>query len=605
MSAFLGILDRSGAPVDAAELHRLGEPLTSYGAEVATLCRGPVGIAVRHRGGPEAIGRHGPLADRETGKIVAVAGRFTGVDDAPAPAQDRREPVGCAALALAGGIGLDSTLDQAYLAGRQGSFVLLTADPDAGWVRIARDHLGALKVYYFLDRRWLIAASEPAAILRHGAVSAELDEGSAARFLGFRFGHTERSFFQGIRELPPAHSLLVTVDDTRLERYWRFDRRPSAARRSPEEVTEDFLRLFGRAVADEVAGLEPERVALSLSGGLDSTAVAAVAPRGVRAFSWTFEGTPEGDERPHVEAVARHLDLPVRWVGGDGLYPLCGDFTDRFVHQGSPYVNPFSALKCRLYETARAEGCERVLVGDGGDTLYTAEEYWLRDLIASGEPRALASLAATVRRAARGDRFARLALRRLLPLRRGSPESRRGAIPWLTPEGLAALPANAPSPILPPGRRGARYELNVGTRHSELESEERRLFAQCGVERGNPFWSWPLLEMAIQLPAYWYHRDGRSKVLTRAALRGLLPAPVLEGERAGLLGTFFLRGIELRREELRETVFRRPVSDWQRWVRREWLEPFLDATRSIAFGHTILWRVVSYELWHRRLARRG
>ena len=604
MSAFLCILDRSGAPVDGAELLRLGEPLTSYGAEVASLCRGPVGIAVRHRGGPEAIGRHGPLADRETGKIVAVAGRFTGVDDALAPAPDRREPVGCAAQALAGGVGLDSTLDRAYLAGRQGSFVLLTADPGAGWVRIARDHLGALKVYYFLDRRWLIAASEPAAILRHGAVSAELDEGSAARFLGFRFGHTERSFFQGIRELPPAHSLLVTVDDTRLERYWRFDRRPSAARRSPEEVTEDFLRLFGRAVADEVAGLEPERVALSLSGGLDSTAVAAVAPRGVRAFSWTFEGTPEGDERPHVEAVARHLDLPVRWVGGDGLYPLCGDFTDRFVHQGSPYVNPFSALKCRLYETAREAGCERVLVGDGGDALYAAREYWLRDALASGRRWALGSLGGTLRRAARGDQFARLALVRLLPVHGLRTALRPNPIPWLTAEGRAVLPEEGRSPIVPPGRRGARFELGVGAKNSELESEERRLFALCGVERANPFWSWPLLEWAIQLPAYWYHRDGRSKVLAREALRGRLPERVLESPRIGLLGAFFLRGLELRRDEVLETVFRRPRSDWRRWVRPEWVEPYLGATRSVAFGHTILWRVISYELWHRRLIGR-
>jgi len=289
-------------------------------------------------------------------------------------------------------------------------------------------------------------------------------------------------------------------------------------------------------------------------------------------------------------------------VGGDGLYPLCGDFADRFVHPGSPYVNPFAALKCRLYETARAEGCERVLVGDGGDALYAAGEYWLRDLLAGARPGALASLAGALRRAARGDRLARLALVRVLPIRGLRTALRPDPSPWLTAAGRAALPPSAPSPVLPPGRRRrVRYELGAGAKHTEAESEEQRLFALCGIDRANPYRSWPLLEWAIQLPAYWLHRDGRTKVLAREALRGRLPEPVLESPRIGLLGTFFLRGIELRREDLLETVFRRPRSDWPRWVRREWVEPYLSATRSVAFGHTILWRVISYELWHRRL----
>jgi asparagine synthase (glutamine-hydrolysing) len=307
-----------------------------------------------------------------------------------------------------------------------------------------------------------------------------------------------------------------------------------------------------------------------------------------------------------VEAVSRHLDLPVRWVSGDGLHPLCDGFEERFVHPGSPHVNAFSGLKCRLYEAARESGCRRVLVGDGGDALYAAREYWLRDALAAGRPWALRSLAGTLRRAARGDRLARLSLVRVLPVRGLRTALRRDPIPWLTPEGRAALPAAAPSPVLPPGRRRrARWELAAGAKHAELESEERRLFARCGVERGNPFRSWPLLEWAIQLPAWWYHRDGRNKVLTREAFRGRLPERVLESPRVGLLGGFFLRGIELRRDDLRERVFRRPVSDWRRYVRADWLEPYLSDTRAIAFGHTILWRVIGYELWVRRLVRGG
>jgi asparagine synthase (glutamine-hydrolysing) len=606
LSAFACILDRSGEPLDPEELHRVAGPLAMYGGEVDTFCRGPVGIAIRHRGGAGSRDRHGPLADSGTGTVVAVAGRFRPVGDHPDPSVGPPDPpeLGCAALALARVGDPSPARERDFLAGLSGSFALVVADPAGGSVRIARDHLGSHKVYYFLDDRRLVAASEASAILLHGSVSDELDEASAARFLGFRFGQTERSFFRRIRELPPAHRLHATSERVDIEQYWRFRRLPSAGGRPPGDVTAEFLDRLGRSVAGEAAGLAPERVALSLSGGLDSTAVAALAPRGIRALSWTFDDTPDADEQPHVEAVSRHLDLPVHRVAGDGLHPLCEDFAARFVHESSPYLNPFAALKHRLYEAARALGCERVLVGDGGDSLYAAREYWLRDALASGRPEALRSLAGTIRRAARGDRFARLALVRVLPVRGLRTALRRDPSPWLTATARAALPQQASSPILPPGRRRARYDLAAGARHTEIESEERRLFARCGVERGNPFWSWPLLETALRLPATWYHRDGRSKILTREALRGRLPARILDGERRGSLESFFLRGIEQRRDDLRETVFRRPLSDWPRYVRSEWLEPYLAATRSIAFGHTILWRVISYELWTRRLAGR-
>ena len=649
-SAFVCILHRDGAEVEPRDLQRLAEALAGYGEETAAVCRGPFGVAVRRPQGPGAERRHGPLIQGPSGGLTALAGRIdafagtgsgsagvgsagigsTGVGSAGmgtaglagyASEADGYAGAGPAADGLAGGTVLagrpaprgdkatplerlsilGAGAQREALAAACGSFALLTVEDAGGGarVRIARDQLGDVAVYYFLDRRRLIAATDPAAILRHPEGPGDLDEASITGFLGFRSGWSERSFFRHVRMLPPAHLLEVTAREAGVEPFWRMRRLPDAEERTVEEAAGELLGHLRRSVGDQTAGLAPGEVALSLSGGLDSTAVAAVAPRGIRAFSWCFEATPEADERGRIEAVSRHLGLPLTWVRGDGLHPLGAGFAERFVQPGSPVVNPFAALKHRLYETARDAGCRRVMVGDGGDALYAAREHWLRDLLADRRPGALGSLAATVRRAARGDRFARLALRRLLP------EAPRRALrrepPWLTAEARAALPAAVLSPTLPPGPWGERYELAAGARNAEIESEERRLAGRCGVERANPFWSWPLLEAAIQLPAYRYHRDGRDKLLSRAALRGRLPDEVVEGGRSGSLGPFFLRGIELARDELRETVFRNPRSDWQRWVRRGWVERHLDDTRSIAFGHTILWRLISYELWWRRI----
>jgi asparagine synthetase B (glutamine-hydrolysing) len=481
--------------------------------------------------------------------------------------------------------------------------VAIEADPDQGSVTIARDHLGTFKVYYYLDQRWLIAASDTALIRRHEAVGDELDQNAIARFLAFRFSQSACSFFRNIKELPPAHCLRVTADDCRAQQYWSFRVDRTGRKASPAGVHEKFRSVLQRSVTNELSDSDPSRVALSLSGGLDSTTLAALMPSGVRAFSWYFEKVMGGDERHKIEAVARQVKMPIHWVEGDGLYPLCGDYVERFVDEDSPVYNPFAALKHRLYETARAEGCEQIVVGDGGDALYSASEYWLRDTVADTGWRAFASFGMTIKGAICGDRFAQAALKRLLPISSiQSRIGRRRSVPWLTDAGYSLLPGEALSPILPEGRNRRRFDLIAGAKHTDIESAERRLFSSCGVGRSNPFWCWPLLEMVMNLPAYWYSRGGMSKVLTRQAMSGLLPASVLESGRTGLLGEFFLRGIESTRSTLREILFVHPQSDWQRYVERAWLEPYLMNCETISFGHTILWRVISYELWYRRLA---
>lgn len=599
MSGLACILDRRGARVDQRRIEKLGDSLAGYGEAASTLCAGPLGIVVRHEISSRARQCYGPIRDERSDLVVAVAGRFSlvgGLDSPRSCAAGDPAEVGCARWALERW----SRDGSSWLNEIAGSFTLVVADPAAGWLSLTRDHLGDLKVYYHLSERRLVAASEAGAILRDDEIGSEPDEHSVARFLGFRFGHSRRSFFRHINELAPSHHLRVSGDDDNRESYWRF--RPTPDNPPEDEVNHVFLGHIRRSMQHHLNGLPSDQIGLSLSGGMDSTALAAVAPRGIRAYSWSFELTPDPAENENIEAVSRHLDLPVRWIDGDEHVPLSGDFCSRFVHDSSPYLNSFAALKRQLYAAARSDGCRRMMVGDAGDVLYGARNFWLRDALTGRQRWSISSLAGAIRHAFRGDSFSRAALRQLAPIQPISRAlRRRRPPPWLTAEGAALLEPEKLSPILPEGPAAHRYDLSVGARNIELESEERRLFFQCGVERANPFWYRPLLEMVLRLPAYRLHRDGQEKVLMREAMRNLLPARVLESGRVGLLGPFFLRGIEENREMLSESVFQRPFSDWQRYVERDWLEPYLAATDSISFGHTILWRTISYELWCRRL----
>ncbi len=567
------------------------------------VCQGPVGIVIRHSDEVRALERHGPAQDTESGLIVAVAGRFRLVNDTSGgrdPIAHGPEQIGCARWALTRWV----RQGPSFLADIAGSFTLVVADPSAGWLSVVRDHLGDHKVYFHLTGRRLVSASEPCAILRDPSVSPNVDERTIAAFLGFRFEHTDRSFFREIRELGPAQRLQVDSAGSQIEQYWRFRRLPSAGEKPPEDIEKMFVEHVRSSLRFQCADVEPAQVGLSLSGGMDSTTLAALVPPGIRAFSWYLEEVSDGGERSNIEAVARHLDLPVRWLKGDGFYPLCDGFSNRFAHENSPYINAFAALKEHLYAAARADGCTRIMVGDGGDVVFAGYGYWLRDALTAGKTWAISSLVATFRNAIQGNRLSQHALRRLLPLRGVRQKLGRSKPPWLTAEGSSLLPSEQLAPILPDSRFRYRYDLSVGSKHIELESEERRLFAQCNVERANPFWHWPLLEMVMSLPAYWYHRDGRHKILSRQAMRGSLPDQVVKSSRVGLLGDYFLRGIELHSELVQELVFRRPKSDWPRFVKRSWLEPFASSNQSIEIGHTILWRVICYELWCRHLIDR-
>lgn len=581
--AFACILDRSGAPVSAELLASMSSRLGHYGETTSAACCGPVGAAVRH-----ATGAHRLVAE-DAGPVLALSGRLEyhdepGVIELPDLASAHRF----------GG--------SACLARICSPFALVYADPGATSLSLSRDQLGQQKVYYYLDHRWLVAASEPSAILAHPAVRTEPCERAAARFLGFDFSHWEGSFFRGIRELPPAQSLRVGPDATASAAYWRLAPPRISHDRHPALLQHRFRELVSRSIAREWEGASTGEVGLSLSGGLDAPLLAALSPAKPRCYSWIFASGKNTAEEAHIEVIGEYLDLPLVRVPGDSAFPLCDGYVERFVHPESPYYNPFAMLKYRLYRRAAGEGCRIMMVGDAGDTLYGAAEYWLRDLLATGQLGAfLRAARAAVARAVAGDSASRIALRRLLPargLRRYLPGAHR---PWMTRGGRALLPAARYSPVLPPGRSGHRADSAAGSRAIELESEERRLFAQCGVGRSNPLWSWPLLQELLHAPAYQLQRGTTTKLLAREAMVGRLPDRVLTSARVGELGWLFLQGIHKNRSFVRHILVERPRSDWSRFVSRDWLLAHSRGDGPICFGHTILWRVICYELWLRRL----
>jgi asparagine synthase (glutamine-hydrolysing) len=193
---------------------------------------------------------------------------------------------------------------------------------------LARDRFGIKPLYYSVTPRGVRFASTSQALLAAGNVDTGIDPVALHHHLTLHaVVPAPRTLLRGLRKLPPAHSMTVTVTgriDT--QRYWQLD----AGRDTPaysewewiEAIHEVLLRAIERrrTIADVPVGI-------LLSGGLDSSLlVALLAEAGggeLFTFSVGFEDQREekGEEFEYSDLVAelyatnhRRFTIPNREV---------------------------------------------------------------------------------------------------------------------------------------------------------------------------------------------------------------------------------------------------------------------------------------------------
>jgi asparagine synthase (glutamine-hydrolysing) len=244
---------------------------------------------------------------------------------------------------------------------------------------LARDRVGIKPLYICRDEEKLIFASEPKAILAYPGIEAEVDPEALESYLAFGVVPGPRSIFKGIVKLPPAHTL--TVEPSNLtaspRRYWRLKFEPDE-RLSEAEWLETVRDKFEESVRIHMISDVP--VGAFLSGGLDSSAVVAVASRAstepLRTFSVGFR--EQGfNELPFARAVSARFQTRHH---ESILEAKAEDLLDCLAHF---YDEPFadaSAVPTYLMAMSTAEHVKVVLTGDGGDELFGGYSRYAHDL---------------------------------------------------------------------------------------------------------------------------------------------------------------------------------------------------------------------------------
>ncbi len=240
-----------------------------------------------------------------------------------------------------------------------------------------RDRFGEKPLYWSLTQEGLfIFASELPALLASGLVRPRLNLRAVSAYLALRYVPEGMTIYEDVHLLPPGHALVFEDGRVRSFAYWTAPA-PMSVPPTPDEAREELARLMAQAVRRcIVADVE---VAVLLSGGLDSTTIAALASKEARlhAFSFGFEGCR--NELPYARAAATHYGMPLTELAEDELDLSTMLLAMPWVY-GEPFADPSAIPTCALCRRV-AKHVKVALGGDGGDELL-AGYTWYKPLLA-------------------------------------------------------------------------------------------------------------------------------------------------------------------------------------------------------------------------------
>ena len=437
-----------------------------------------------------------------------------------------------------------------------GMFAFAVWDERRGRLILGRDRLGKKPLYYWCSDGRLVFGSEIKALFAASSVPRRLDPGAIPAYLTFGYVPTPRTFFDGVRSLPPGHVLTFEPEGEPLvERYWE----PPLAGVDGVAPADGSLRDAAAGVRSRLEGAVRRRLISDvplgafLSGGIDSSAVVGVMAsqleRPVQTFTIGFDDREGFDERPYARLAARrHRTEHHEFV----VEPDAVNLVERLVwHHDQPFGDS-SAVPTFLLSELTGAHVTVALSGDGGDEAFAGYERFAAGLAA----RRFAALPAPVRAAARGSvgllpptalggragslqRFAGVA-------ERGLPEAYRAWISFVQdPERDALLDRRRDDWALEDYRSiwnasvGARpldrlLDLNLRTYLlDDLLVKTDRMSMAHGLEVRCPFLDTELLSFAALLPPALKLRGMALKRVLKAAVADLLPREILHRSKRG------------------------------------------------------------------------
>jgi asparagine synthase (glutamine-hydrolysing) len=506
----------------------------------------------------------------------------------------------------------------------RGMFAFAIWDAPARRLLLVRDRLGVKPVYWTIAQDRLLFASEIKSILESGLVTARPNRAVLSEVLATRYTSGTATLFEGIYKLLPGHRLIFKDGRARVDQYWDLPLDgpdPALEATGHLALIEQFRDLLQESVRLRLMADVP--LGMFLSGGLDSSAVAALMAREidrpVDTFSVAFADR-RFSELEYAREVARAI--------GANSHEIVIDDNDFFAalprliwHEDEPIAHP-SSVPLHFVSALARQHVKVVLTGEGSDELLAGYGKYPRALVnwhaggiyerlVPGGVRARVASSVVPRLPGRVGQYAR---RSFLAM------PRHPAAMFL--DNFAGIPLGAQRELIEPslltggdpyepsleyfrhvngasGVLGRLLYTDVKTYLVELLMKQDQMSMSMSIESRVPFLDHVLVEFAARLPDRLKLSGFTTKRILREAIRGIVPDSILSRPKMGFPVPFadWVRGSwnTIARDVLLDrTTHDRGITNTRA------VERLLDDHRDGRVrGGDAIWALLNLELWYR------
>lgn len=453
-------------------------------------------------------------------------------------------------LALHYRIGVESTARM--LAGTCSWLVL---DTEQQSLALVSDRLGLEPIYLasYAGRTWV--ASDPELILSYSGLPRRANPEAVVAQIGGLPLPEGQTFFENISVIPPATLWTYKQGKIQQTRYWQPRMQPTLRLKDDREYAEALRTLLVKIVDEHTPA---QGFALTLSSGMDSSSIAgalrlARPKERIPCIGWIMPDFPHPiNEEERIRATSAKLDLDLTTIPADQYWPLKPMETPIPI----PYWGVYQEAWIATFQNMNRQGWRTLIMGALGDVCFGSFISSYPDLFVELRWMELfrqihTEIAAGYHKEPNWKTPLRLILKPFLLYSKGRRIATSSQAPvWLHPSKLV---------LYQKLRRDCspRYRLGLPARverwrqiNSPLSAQNivryQKLAYHFGIELRHPFSDHRVLEFALSLPAEQTHRAGIHKYILRNAMRGLLPADVVNLRQKILPTRLFKRGLRER-----------------------------------------------------------
>jgi len=266
-----------------------------------------------------------------------------------------------------------------------GMFAFAIYDKQENILFCARDRFGEKPFYYFCEEgKIFLFASEMKGLFSAG-IEKKINNRMLYNYLAWNYISNpldaSETFYEGIKQLPPAHSLTIEKNlKITIHKYWDIDYNKQNEKISFENASDELRKLLQESTSYRLRSDVP--VGSCLSGGLDSSVIVSIinnlnkGKQKQKTFSARFTNFDK-DEGKYIESAVKYTNAE-----GYSVYPTVDSFLDNvnkiFYHQEEPFLSASVAAQFEVMKLAKQNNVKVLLDGQGADEIFGGYDYLVR-----------------------------------------------------------------------------------------------------------------------------------------------------------------------------------------------------------------------------------